>query len=127
MLRPQSLPLRRRGAIACVVSSRQCSGSTPAGGLTSRASTTRSRTVLGSEWSCSYRGRPSSTSPYRNATTAVRLGLPGSRAGSSITRRPACGKFATAANSMPPSASRRSCMVRVSIWTLASGTEAHLA
>ena len=111
----------------CVVINRQCSGSTSAGGSISRTSSNRSRTVSGSERSCSWSGRQITTSPNRNSTTVVRLSWPGSRAGSSILRCPATGNPAAAANSMPPSANRRSFMVRISRWNPASGTEAQLA
>ena len=111
--------------ISCVVSSRQCSGSTPSGGLTSRTSISRRRTVGGRVRSSSSRGRQMSTSPCRSSTTAVRLGCAGSCARSSMVRRPTTGNCTAAVNSVPPPASARSDIARPSIWKFASGTVAH--
>ena len=108
-----------------MVNNRQCSGSSPSGGLTSRTSTSRSRTVAGRPRSISPRGRRIATAPYRISTVAVRLGCPIWRAGSSLSRRPTTGKPSAAANSKPPPLSKRFDIARVSKCTGVSDTAPH--
>jgi hypothetical protein len=94
------------------VSSRQCSGSTPAGGSCS-ATSTRVRRTLGGRSRALPRGRLRTTVPKRNVRRTVRPGSCGPRQGSTIVRVSASGKLAPVAYSPAPVARRRSCMTRV--------------
>ena len=86
---------------AWVVSRRQCSGSTPAGGSRLTIST-RVRRTQGGRSRALLRGRLTATVPKRSVRRAVRPGLSGARRGRAIVRVSAAGKRAPVAYNPTP-------------------------